>query len=134
MVTVSGALGGVADLIISLSLAYFLRLHTTRGPKTKTRISIVKITMYAVNIGILSTIFSMAAIVTFYTPPSMIIWLIFIVPSGSLYVNSFLVSLNVRRRLQGEFRSARQRFVGSEVPGVPAAESIEMSKLRTMRT
>ncbi|KIJ42966.1 hypothetical protein M422DRAFT_253757 [Sphaerobolus stellatus SS14] len=90
----------ICDALISGSLVYFLRekpLHRSL------RIGIGKITIYSINIGLITVAVSTITVITWLTAPHpQFTWTIFFFPAAQVYVNSVLVSLNARKEIRAQ--------------------------------
>ncbi|KIJ42954.1 hypothetical protein M422DRAFT_253745 [Sphaerobolus stellatus SS14] len=90
----------LCDALISGSLVYFLRkkpLHRSM------RMGIGKITVYSINIGLVTVAVSTISLITeFAAPHSQFTWEIFYYPAAPIYVNSVLVSLNARKEIRAQ--------------------------------
>ncbi|KIJ23115.1 hypothetical protein M422DRAFT_39777 [Sphaerobolus stellatus SS14] len=90
----------ICDALISGSLVYFLRekpLHRSM------RIGIGKITIYSINIGLVTVAVSTIFLITWIVAPHPhFTWEIFFYPAAQIYVNSVLVSLNARKEIRAQ--------------------------------
>jgi len=96
----SAGLGSAAaaDLIIAISLCYYLMKNRTGI--TRTDSIITTLIGYSITAGILTGIIAFLCVVLFAVMPTNYIWLAFFWSIGKLYVNSFLASLNSRKGLR----------------------------------
>ncbi|TDL19062.1 hypothetical protein BD410DRAFT_449165 [Rickenella mellea] len=86
------------DVVIAVSLCYFLRKNRTEFPRTNTLISTLM--TYSINTGALTNVCALCSVISFGISPTSFIWLSFFWIIGKLYVNSFLAVLNSRERLR----------------------------------
>jgi len=98
----STGLGGAAaaDIIIAVSLVYFLLRSRTGFERTDSLITTLAI--YAINTGLLTSICATCAVITFAIMPTNFVWISFFWCLGKLYCNSLLASLNSRRKLRAK--------------------------------
>ncbi|KLO14799.1 hypothetical protein SCHPADRAFT_293354 [Schizopora paradoxa] len=107
----SVGLGGAAaaDIIIAVSLVYFLGKNRTGFEATDSLITTLMI--YAINTGLLTSICASLAVICFAIMPLNFIWLSFFWCLGKLYVNSLLASLNSRMQLRERISPSDGTFV-----------------------
>ncbi|KIJ28073.1 hypothetical protein M422DRAFT_270710 [Sphaerobolus stellatus SS14] len=80
----------LCDTLISGSLVYFLR---EKPLNRSMRIGIGKITIYSINIGLITVGVSTITLITWLAPPHpQFTWEIFFFPAAQIYVISILVS------------------------------------------
>ncbi|KAF5365649.1 hypothetical protein D9758_003160 [Tetrapyrgos nigripes] len=94
------ACAAVADLLIAASLSFYL--HRSRTGIRTTDSIINKLLLYAINTGLLTSIFALTDMICFLTMPNNLIHIAFNLMIGKLYTNSLLASLNVRDSLREE--------------------------------
>ncbi|THV03626.1 hypothetical protein K435DRAFT_962341 [Dendrothele bispora CBS 962.96] len=97
------ACAAVADLLIAASLSFYLHQSRT-GIKTTDSV-INKLLLYAINTGLLTSVFALIDMICFLTMPSNLIHIAFNLMIGKLYTNSLLASLNVRTSLRSELQN-----------------------------
>ncbi|KIJ39220.1 hypothetical protein M422DRAFT_258109 [Sphaerobolus stellatus SS14] len=90
----------LCDALISGSLVYFLR---EKPLNRSMRIGIGKITLYSINIGLVTVAVATIFLITWLAAPhSRFTWEIFFYPAAPIYVNSVLVSLNARKEIRAQ--------------------------------
>ncbi|KAK7062074.1 hypothetical protein R3P38DRAFT_686622 [Favolaschia claudopus] len=92
--SVALASASVADLLIALSLSYYLRKSRT-GIKTTDSI-VNNLILYAMSTGLLTGICVLIDMICFLAMPGNLVHIAFNIVSGKLYTNSLLASLNFR--------------------------------------
>ncbi|TDL19113.1 hypothetical protein BD410DRAFT_900448 [Rickenella mellea] len=88
----------VADIIIAVSMVYFLRKSRTGFARTDTLIATLM--MYSINTGLLTSIVATVSVILYGTMPNNLIWIFAYWVLGKLYINSFLAMLNSRESLR----------------------------------
>ncbi|KAI0640896.1 hypothetical protein C8Q79DRAFT_1014742 [Trametes meyenii] len=91
--------GTLADCIITGSLVYFLRGHKSGFNQLDSTLD--KITYWAVNNGLLTSIVGIIVIVTFSVMPTNMVFLGVHLLLSKLYANSLLATLNFRQAQRG---------------------------------
>ncbi|THG98803.1 hypothetical protein EW026_g3441 [Hermanssonia centrifuga] len=91
--------GLCTDIITSGSLCYFL--HNLRTGYSKDDSLVNRLTLYAVNTGVLTSAVSLATVILYNLMPDNFIFMACYFVLSKLYVNSFLATLNTRRVLRG---------------------------------
>ncbi|KIJ39166.1 hypothetical protein M422DRAFT_32822 [Sphaerobolus stellatus SS14] len=90
----------LCDALISGSLVYFLR---EKPLNRSMRICIGKMTIYSINIGLITVAVSTITLITWLAAPHpQFTWEIFFFPAAQIYVNSILVSLNARKGIRAQ--------------------------------
>ncbi|KAH8104756.1 hypothetical protein BXZ70DRAFT_1005263 [Cristinia sonorae] len=97
--SVALGLGVATDILTSASLCYFLR--NLRTGYTKDDSLVNRLTLYAINTGILTSACSLTTLICYDTMPDNFIFMAFYFVLSKLYANSFLATLNTRRVLRG---------------------------------
>ncbi|KAF9534070.1 hypothetical protein CPB83DRAFT_421933 [Crepidotus variabilis] len=92
-----------ADILIAVSLCYYLMKKKTGFPQTDS--IIISLVSYSLTTGLLSGIIALICVICFAIMPSNYIWLAFFWLLGKVYVNSLLASLNSRDHLREQFLS-----------------------------
>jgi len=87
-----------ADLIIAISLCYYLTKSRTGFARTDSLIT--TLIVYSLTTGLITSIIACTCVVTFATMPTNYIWLGFFWLIGKCYVNSLLAALNSRDSLR----------------------------------
>lgn len=96
---VSLALGVATDMATAGALCYFLRGLKTGYSKDDSLVN--RMTLYAINTGVLTSAVSLACLILYDLMPDNFIFMGFYFVLSKLYVNSFLATLNTRRVLRG---------------------------------
>ncbi|TDL15906.1 hypothetical protein BD410DRAFT_902340 [Rickenella mellea] len=86
-----------ADILIAVSLCYFLHKSRTGFARTDTVITMLMV--YAINTGLLTSIFATLSVIFYAAMPGNFVWISFFWSLGRLYINSFLATLNSREML-----------------------------------
>ncbi|KAK7013154.1 hypothetical protein R3P38DRAFT_2789313 [Favolaschia claudopus] len=115
--SVALASASVADMLIALSLSYYLRKSRT-GIKTTDSL-VNKLILYAMSTGLLTGICVLIDMICFLAMPGNLVHVAFNIVSGKLYTNSLLVSLNFREVIR---RSTNIVFLTNIDPGGTALE------------
>ncbi|CAL1711157.1 unnamed protein product [Somion occarium] len=109
----------LADIIIAASLCILLKKQVTVSKRTQ---SIMRTLMlYSINASALTSIFSIACLVTYATMPDNLVFLAIYVVIPKLYFNSLLAMLNSRKALR-------------EHPGDPVSIPLSQSAASRVRT
>jgi len=108
------ACASAADLIIAVSLTYYLRKSRT-GIKTTDSI-VNMLILYAMNTGLLTGICVLIDMICFLTMPDNLIHISFNIVVGKLYTNSLLATLNFRDVLRNSKKNVNT-FSLSTMPG-----------------
>ncbi|KAF9534073.1 hypothetical protein CPB83DRAFT_422183 [Crepidotus variabilis] len=90
-----------ADILIAISLCYYLMKKKTGFPQTDS--IIVSLISYSLTTGLLSGIIALICVISFAIMPSNYVWLAFFWLIGKVYVNSLLAALNSRDHLREQF-------------------------------
>ncbi|KAF8310900.1 uncharacterized protein EI90DRAFT_3098792 [Cantharellus anzutake] len=93
-------LEAAADLVIALSVSYFLQTRRTGVLQTDTVLR--KLTIYAINTGLLTSILALVVMFVFALYGLHFVHMIFILPLGGVYTASLLANLHSRSRLWKE--------------------------------
>ncbi|KAH9917673.1 uncharacterized protein BXZ73DRAFT_105495 [Epithele typhae] len=103
---VSGALGSAAlvDLLVALSLTYFLKRRTDKHYKASQSI-VNKILMFTLNTGAITGTASLICVILFSTNKTSLVFLGLVEIETKLYANSLLGSLNARLHIRERSRS-----------------------------
>ncbi|KAF8521406.1 hypothetical protein BU17DRAFT_87961 [Hysterangium stoloniferum] len=104
----------LGDLIISLSLSYYLRKHRTGIRKTELMLD--RIIMFVVTRGFLTSGMGALQLITYVIWPKAFVFGIFHLIASKLYTNSLLATLNSREYIAG-------RIATRDEPGTAAALS-----------
>ncbi|TFK46686.1 hypothetical protein OE88DRAFT_881774 [Heliocybe sulcata] len=119
-VVVALALGSAAavDILAAVSLIYYLRRTRPASHLADSRIN--TLTVYIVNTGLITSVFSLAILVTFITLKSNLIFMAFVEIQSRLYANSFFASLNARRTLRSKGATVQfSSYDFDQQPGSP---------------
>ncbi|TDL19124.1 hypothetical protein BD410DRAFT_774311 [Rickenella mellea] len=88
----------VADILIAVSLCYYLHKSRTGFARTDTLITMLM--MYAINTGTHFPIAASLSVICFAAMPDNFVWMSFFWSLGRLYINSFLATLNSREAMK----------------------------------
>ncbi|KAF8312171.1 uncharacterized protein EI90DRAFT_3094141 [Cantharellus anzutake] len=91
-------LEAAADLVIALSVSYFLQTRRTGVRQTDTVLR--KLTIYAINTGSLTSILALVVMFAFAFYGLHFVHMMFILPLGGVYTASLLANLHSRSRLR----------------------------------
>jgi len=131
IVDASLALAVVTDVIIAGSLSFYL--HTSRSGVTSTDTLINKLMAYAINNGILTSVFDIIVLIYVTTQPHNLIFLAVFQIVGNLYTNSMMATLNSRISLSNARHSimngSSQAMNTFRVPGSATAVPTEDSEI-----
>jgi len=89
------SLGVATDIMIASGLSFYL--HTSRSGIESTDKLINKLMVYAINNGILTSVFDIIVLIFVTTEPDNLIFFAFSQVLGNLYTNSMMATLNSRR-------------------------------------
>jgi len=89
--------GCAADILIAISLIYYLRKFASPANSQSTTEIINRLVRFALQTGLITSMTSLAVITCFQAMPNMV-WLGLYILLAKLYSNSLLVSLNARPR------------------------------------
>ncbi|GLB43778.1 hypothetical protein LshimejAT787_1402900 [Lyophyllum shimeji] len=104
------------DVIITGWLCYFLREMRSRMGSTLMIQLVDTLTLYTIETGALTSVATIASLISWLTMPTNLIFLGLHFVIGKLYANSLLASLNTRKELR-RLRTTRQRpWVHNAVP------------------
>ncbi|KAI0339015.1 hypothetical protein BDW22DRAFT_1362361 [Trametopsis cervina] len=92
-------LGVVTDVVTAAALCWFLRNLKTGYKKDDSLVN--RLTLYAVNTGILTSAVSLTTLILYNIMPDNFIFMACYFVLSKLYANSFLATLNTRRVLRG---------------------------------
>lgn len=93
------ALSTAVDILIAVSLCYFL--HSSRTGFKRSDTIITKLMVFVVNTGMLTTICAVSSLIALVVSPNTLIYATFYFCIGRFYTNSFLATLNARRSISG---------------------------------
>ncbi|TDL15037.1 hypothetical protein BD410DRAFT_140771 [Rickenella mellea] len=91
-----------ADILIALSLCY--HLHKSRTGFSRTDTLITELMVYAINTGLITSIFATLTLILGTTMPITLIWAPFVWCLGRVYIISLLAMLNSREMLREVIR------------------------------
>ncbi|KAF8314600.1 uncharacterized protein EI90DRAFT_417603 [Cantharellus anzutake] len=100
LVTVWLTLEAAEDLLIAFAMTYFLQKRRT-GFRLTDRV-LRKLTVYAINTGLLTSVLALAVMFAFVFYGFHYIHMIFILPLGGVYTATLLANLHSRSRLREE--------------------------------
>lgn len=92
-------LGMATDVITAAALCWFLRNLKTGFRKDDSIVN--KLTIYAINTGVISSAFSLCTLALYDTMPTNFIFMAFYFVLSKVYANSFFAALNTRRSVRG---------------------------------
>jgi hypothetical protein len=93
------SLGVATDIFTAASLSYFLHRMRTGYKRSDTLIN--RLIIYSVNTGTLTSVFSVAVLVSYNLMPDNLIFIALYFILSKLYANSCLATLNTRRFVHG---------------------------------
>jgi len=99
LATTALSLGVATDILTAASLSFFLHKMRTGYKRSDTLIN--RLIIYSVNTGALTSVFSVAVLVTYNTMPDNLIFIALYFTLSKLYANSCLATLNTRRFVHG---------------------------------
>ncbi|KAJ7266399.1 hypothetical protein B0H12DRAFT_1321017 [Mycena haematopus] len=134
------ACASAADLIIAVSLSYYLWKSRTGIKKTDSIVNML--ILYAMNTGLLTGICVLIDMICFLTMPSNLVHIAFNIVVGKLYTNSLLATLNFRDTIRSNATNANTWSLSTMPtagPGISsdkfrAAANSEFSTVPTERT
>jgi len=92
-------LGAFTDIFTAMALCWYLRKLKTGSKQADTLIT--RLTLYAINTGLLGSAIGSACLVTYAVLPHKFIFIALYFVQIKLYANSFLATLNTRQGLKG---------------------------------
>ncbi|KIP06228.1 hypothetical protein PHLGIDRAFT_19513 [Phlebiopsis gigantea 11061_1 CR5-6] len=107
--SLSLSLGTATDIVTAFALCFFL--HGLRTGYSKDDSLVNRLTLYAVNTGILTSAVSVATMILYNLMPDNFIFMALYFVLSKLYANSFLATLNTRRVLRGRGTDAETNTV-----------------------
>ncbi|KAN0088272.1 hypothetical protein V8E55_005329 [Tylopilus felleus] len=100
--TVCLALAAGGDVLVAIFLT-FLLIHKRRATGYSSTAHVLqRLTAFAVNTGIWTTLFALLSVILLHVFPSNLLPTVFIIPLCPLYCNTLLANLNVRAYVRGE--------------------------------
>ncbi|KAL0959173.1 hypothetical protein HGRIS_014456 [Hohenbuehelia grisea] len=138
----------VGDILITCSLVYYLRADNHQAYFPRTRSLIDRLVAYCVVTGLATSILSIASIATVgsdlrfgVAPPLsevLMVGMLLYTLCGSMYINTYLASLNLRASLRNLGRPHSARFINAddipEFPGEATAESSTSAEVLPLHT
>jgi len=111
------------DFCFAASLCYYLRRGKSGANKqTNSMVNILMI--YAINTGLITSVFSLASLITFVALPNTYIFLTMYFPLSKLYANALLATLNARDWLRAGIDNANVPLaIVNGQPAIPVAFS-----------
>ncbi|KAJ3539040.1 hypothetical protein NM688_g6423 [Phlebia brevispora] len=97
--SLSLCLGVATDIVTAAALCFFL--HNLKTGYSKDDSLVNRLTVYAVNTGVLTSAVSLATMILYNIMPSNFIFMACYFVLSKLYLNSFLATLNTRRVTRG---------------------------------
>jgi len=98
LITLALSVGAFVDVLIALSLCYYIKRLAPTTPSQSAGTLIDRVVTWTIQTGIITSMASVAVIITFQTIRKTEIWFSIYTILAKLYSNSFFVSLNVRQR------------------------------------
>ncbi|KAE9402484.1 hypothetical protein BT96DRAFT_547395 [Gymnopus androsaceus JB14] len=92
------ALAAAGDVLIALVLCFLLQTSKTGFGRSNTILN--KLTLFAVNTGLLTSLCAVASLVSILAAPDTFIYITFFFAMGRLYTNSLLATLNARNAIR----------------------------------
>ncbi|KAI0742009.1 hypothetical protein C8Q80DRAFT_170298 [Daedaleopsis nitida] len=107
--TIALGLGMATDVITAGALCWFLRNLKTGYSKDDSIIN--RLTIYAINTGVISSAFSLLTLVLYNIMPNNFVFMAFYFVLSKVYANSFYAALNTRRSVRGRGTEAERTTV-----------------------
>ncbi|KAN0082511.1 hypothetical protein V8E55_008306 [Tylopilus felleus] len=137
LATICLALAAGVDVLVAIFLT-FLLVHKRRATGYSSTAHVLqRLTVFAVNTGIWTTLFALLSVILLHVFPSNLIHAVFVVPLCPVYCNTLLANLNVRAYVRGEatahdaggdlFTSATSPM--SNIPEIDRHRGLEESNL-----
>ncbi|KAJ8080701.1 hypothetical protein PM082_017535 [Marasmius tenuissimus] len=98
-----------ADILIAVSLCYYLYKSKTGSRRTDSLISTLMI--YTLTTGVMTSVIDTIIVISFATMPQNFVWLALFWIVGRCYVNSFLAALNSRESLRERIAAREGSFI-----------------------
>ncbi|GJE93654.1 hypothetical protein PsYK624_098140 [Phanerochaete sordida] len=92
----------VADVVIAIILCFLLAMARAKTINRRTESYINILILYTINTGLLTSMLSLACLITFVTMPFNYVFLSLYFPMANLYANSLLASFNMRDSFRAE--------------------------------
>jgi len=129
------AIALVCDFLIAGSLCYYLFTSRTGYKGTDSLINILS--TYAINTGLVTSIFCALCFITYAAMPDNYIFLAFYFPLSKLYVNALLATLNARGRLReksaaSSFTLSKRTALGSMNTTPPRSTGLDSDQTDSM--
>ncbi|KAJ7124347.1 hypothetical protein C8R44DRAFT_783335 [Mycena epipterygia] len=118
LITSALNVGVVVDLLISASMCFYIRQLYTPYNLPKSEELIQRLIAWTIQTGLITSITSVAVVITFQTMKHNFVWLALYTFLAKLYANSLMVSLNARPQRR-------------EIVRAPSPKSWDASSLRT---
>ncbi|KAF4580333.1 hypothetical protein EYR38_003229 [Pleurotus pulmonarius] len=106
----------VCDVLITGSLVWYLRRG--RGVFKQTQSLVDRLVIYSINIGLVTSMLSLVAMITWFAMPDNFIFTTFHILIGKVYVNSLLVTLNTRKTIRSTGKSNKFKFEVNSSGGI----------------
>ncbi|EPT05146.1 hypothetical protein FOMPIDRAFT_1045211 [Fomitopsis schrenkii] len=104
--TISLGLGVATDMVTALALCFFLRNLRTGYSRDDSLVN--RLTLYALNTGVVTSAISLATVILYDIMPENFIFMGFYFVLSKLYANSFLATLNTRKVIRGRGTDVEQ--------------------------
>jgi len=109
------------DFCFAVSLCYYLR-KSKHGGNKQTRSMVNILMIYAINTGLITSIFSLTSFITFAALPNTYVFLTMYFPLSKLYANALLATLNARDWLRAGIDNANVPLANiNGQPQIPVA-------------
>lgn len=97
----------VTDVLIAVVMIWLLQ--SSKSGLDRTNDIINRLLLFVINTGLLTSICSVAALVSVLAAPQNLIYTVFFFPLGRLYTNSLLATLNARGTMRTKLASQEER-------------------------
>ncbi|KAJ7512714.1 hypothetical protein B0H11DRAFT_1947031 [Mycena galericulata] len=124
----------INDLLIAISLVYFLYRQRTSANLTRTVAVIDKLIAWTIETGVLTSTIGIATLILFLKQPDNYAWLACFAVGARLFANSLLANLNSRTSLRGQDRTIGLLSTRDVMPQFesPITVEVELSKATHM--
>jgi len=130
LITAALNVGVVVDLIICVSLCFYIRQLYTPYNLPKSEELIHRLIVWTIQTGLITSITSVAVVISFQTMKHNFIWLALYTFLAKLYSNSLLVSLNARPQNRENVRAPSPKSWDASRPPTPNL-TIEITRTRS---
>jgi len=130
IITAALTVGVVQDLIICVSLCFYIRQLYTPYNLPKSEKLIHRLIVWTIQTGLITSIISVAVVVSFQTMKHNFVWIALYTFLAKLYSNSLLVSLNARQKNCQTVRAPSPKAWDASRPPTPNL-TIEITRTRS---